>query len=206
MNPQVDQYLADGCGRCELYASPGCKINQWRREMTLLRKILLGCGLKEELKWSVACYTFQGRNVVLMSAFKKYAALAFFKGTLLKDDQKLLVKPGENSRAVRQFRFTNTETISNMEDTIKAYVLEAVEIEKAVKKVEFKKAPDALPEELLRKFQEFPELKIAFYALTPGRQRGYLLYFSQAKQSKTRKSRIEKYIPQILAGKGFHDR
>jgi len=206
-NPKVDHYLAEGCGRCKYYASPQCKVNDWRDEMIQLRKILLECWLNEELKWSVACYTFQGKNIVLLSAFKEYAALGFFKGVLLKDTKKLLCKPGENSQAVRQLRFTDTDTVTALKKTVKNYVFEAIEVEKAGLQIEKENSPDFdIPEELEKKFIEMPALKVAFQSLTPGRQRGYLLYFTQAKQSKTRASRIEKYIPQILAGKGFHDR
>ena len=207
MNPQVDAYLADGCGRCDLYATADCKVNNWRKELTFLRQILLECGLTEDLKWKQPCYTFKNKNVVLLTAFKNYAALGFFKGALLSDTGKVLIRPGENSRAVRQLRFTDAQDIMARETLIKKYVFEAVEVEKAGRQIKMGKASELdVPEELQQKFEKMPALKTAFTSLTPGRQRGYLLYFAQAKKSKTRESRIEKYIPRILAGKGFHDR
>lgn len=206
MNPKVDTYLEDGCGRCSLYKTPQCKVNSWPEELKLLRRIVLDCGLTEEFKWKQPCYTWNGNNVLLVTAFKEYVAVAFFKGSLLKDTNNLLAKPGENSQAARQFRFTNVADIRKLEAEIKAYIYEAIEVEKAGLKVSFKKEAEPLPEELLIKFSEMPELKAAFEALTPGRQRGYLLFFSAPKQSKTRETRIEKHIPDILNGKGINDR
>ncbi|MBA4462864.1 MAG: YdeI/OmpD-associated family protein [Nitrosopumilaceae archaeon] len=176
-------------------------------ELKQLRTILLDCGLTEELKWGVPCYTFQNSNIVLMSAFKEYCALGFFKGALLKDANGILDKPGENTQAARQIRFTNVREIVEMEPVLKAYIDEAIEVEKAGLKVDFKKTLEfEIPEEFQNKLDEIPALKTAFEALTPGRQRAYLLYFSQPKQSKTRESRVEKCMPQILDGKGLHDR
>jgi uncharacterized protein YdeI (YjbR/CyaY-like superfamily) len=191
-NPVVDEYLR---------TAP-----RWREEMEKLREILFSCGLTEDLKWGKPCYLFQDGIVAIVIAFKEYCALSFFKGTLLKDPQGILVKPGENSQASRQIRFNSLSDILSMEELVKAYVLEAIEVEKAGLKVEFKESAElVLPEELIAKFDEIPALKTAFEALTPGRQRAYVLHFSGAKQSKTRVSRIEKYIPQILAGKGLDD-
>ncbi|WP_167618988.1 YdeI/OmpD-associated family protein [Maribellus sediminis] len=206
MNPKVDTYLEDGCGRCSFYKTPECKVNSWQEELKLLRSIVLNCGLTEEFKWKQPCYTWKGNNVLLVTAFKEYAAVAFFKGSLLKDTNNLLAKPGEKSQATRQFRFTSVADIRKLEADIKAYVYEAIEVEKAGLKVSFKKESEPLPEELLNKFSEMPELQAAFEALTPGRQRGYILFFSAPKQSKTREARIEKHISDILNGKGIHDR
>ncbi len=206
MNPKVDQYLIEGCGRCPLGGTPECKVNSWREELKQLRRIVLDCGLTEEVKWGVPCYTYKGSNVLMVSAFKGFSALSFFKGSLLQDDKGLLDKPGENSQAVRLFRFTDSRTIIENESIIKAYIYEAIEVEKAGLKVNFKKNPEPIPEELQLKLDEDPALNAAFGALTPGRQRGYILYFSAPKQSKTRVSRIEKYIPRIFEGKGFRDR
>jgi uncharacterized protein YdeI (YjbR/CyaY-like superfamily) len=207
LNPKVDSYLIEGCGRCSLGGTPECKVNNWQEELEQLRTILLDCGLAEELKWGVPCYTFQNSNVVIMSAFKEYCALSFFKGALLKDAQGILDKPGEHTQAARLIRFTNVQEIMDMESILKAYVYEAIEVEKAGLKVDFTKTLEfAIPEEFQNKLDEIPALKTAFEALTPGRQRAYLLYFSQPKQSKTRVSRVEKYMQQILDGKGLHDR
>ena len=207
MNPKVDAYIEDGCGRCSFYKTPDCKVNTWRKELVKLRTIVLDCGLTEELKWKQPCYTFQNNNILIVSAFKEYCFISFFKGSLLKDTDEILSSPGENSQAVRQIRFTNIKEVAEMETTIKAYIYEAIEVEKAGLKVNFKKTRDyTIPKELQNKLDESPDFKAAFEALTPGRQRGYIIYFSQPKQSQTRKSRIEKSIPQIFAGKGIHDR
>lgn len=205
MNEKVDLYLEEGCGRCSLYQTPKCKVHIWPEELRQLRRIVLDCGLIEEFKWSQPCYQYKNSNILLVTAFKEYATLAFFKGALLSDPNDILIAPGENSQAVRQVRFTNINDIIEMEPTLKAYIYEAIEVEKMGLSVDFKRNPEAIPEELLSKFEEFPELKAAFNGLTPGRQRGYILHFSQAKQSITRKSRIEKYKNKILNGKGIND-
>ncbi len=205
MNPEVDKYLVDGCMRCKLGATPECKVNKWPDELKALRAIALQCGLTEELKWGVPCYTFQQNNVAIVSAFKEYAALSFFKGSLLNDTHKLLDKPGKSSQAARLIRFTNVREIIKKEAILKAYIFEAMEVEKAGLKVAFKKNPERVPEEFQKTMTENPVVKAAFEALTPGRQRGYIIHFSQPKQSKTRVSRIEKCIPRILDGKGLHD-
>lgn len=207
INPKIDIYLAEGCGRCSMIGTPDCKVNNWREEMTLLRRIILDCGLTEELKWSIPCYTFQNSNILLMSAFKEYCALSFFKGALLKDPNSILIQQTENTQSARQIRFTNTQEIVEMEPIIKACVNEAIEVEKAGLKVDFKDTSEyVIPEEFQEILDENPALNAAFEALTPGRQRGYILYFSAPKQSKTRLSRIEKYMQQIHDGKGLHDR
>lgn len=203
---QVDQYLIDGCGRCKLYKTPQCKVHAWSTELKVLRAIIQDCGLTEELKWSVPCYTFENKNVLILAAFKDYCSVSFFKGALLKDAKKLLSTPGENSQAARQFKFTSVKEIEKLSSNIKAYIKEAIELEKQGKKIEFKQtSEDLMIEELENAFKKNASLKKAFYALTPGRQRGYLLFFYQAKQSTTRTSRIEKCTPAILKGKGLND-
>ncbi len=206
MNPQVDQYFTQGCGRCPLGGTPECKVHNWTQEMEQLRAILHECDLTEELKWSVPCYTFRNNNVLILSAFKDYCSLSFFKGALLNDEAGILEKPGPNSQAARLIKFTNVQQVIELEPTIKAFIQQAIDIEKAGRTVAFKKNPEPMPEELEQKLEEDPVFKAAFEALTPGRQRGYIIYFSGAKQSKTREARIEKYMPKILEGKGFHDR
>jgi uncharacterized protein YdeI (YjbR/CyaY-like superfamily) len=192
MNPKVDEYLS--------------KANKWQEEMEKLRMIILDCPLNEELKWGKPCYTFQKSNIVIIQGFKEYCALMFFKGALLNDPDKILKKTGENTQAGRQIRFNNVQEIVGMEPILKAYIYEAIEVEKAGLKVNFKKTSEfIMPEEFQRKLDEIPALKTAFDALTPGRQRAYILYFSAPKQSKTRESRIEKYMRQILNGKGLND-
>ncbi|KAA3636775.1 MAG: hypothetical protein DWP97_02125 [Calditrichaeota bacterium] len=182
------------------------KAQIWHDEYTLLRKILLGCQLTEKFKWGKPCYTFQNKNIVLIHGFKEYCALLFFKGALLKDTDKMLIQQTKNVQAARQLRITKPKEIVSMEARIKSFVTQAIEIEKAGLKLKLKKTKDyTFPKELLDKFGSVPKLKTAFDALTPGRQRGYLLYFSSAKQTKTRESRIEKYIPQIFDGRGLND-
>jgi uncharacterized protein YdeI (YjbR/CyaY-like superfamily) len=206
-NPRVDIYLTAGCGRCPLGNTPACKVHHWTEELTELREIALGCGLTEEFKWSTPCYTFQDGNIVLLGAFKEYCVISFFKGALLTDAAGILIKPGENTQAGRVIRFTDVQKIRKQESILKAYIDEAVEVEKAGLKVDFKKTSEFnLPDELQKTFAENTVFKNAFKALTPGRQRGYILYFSQPKQSKTREARIEKSMPQIFLGKGLHDR
>ncbi|MFM1875036.1 MAG: hypothetical protein RL266_773 [Bacteroidota bacterium] len=204
-DPQVDTYLIDGCGRCSYYQTPHCKVHSWTDELKQLRQIVLDCGLTEEFKWSQPCYTYQNKNILIVTAFKEYASLAFFKGTLLQDEKGILVAPGKNSQAGRQIRFTSVEDIIGMEPTLKAYIYEALEVEKGGLKANFKKNPEPIPDELQQRLDEFPDFKTAFEALTPGRQRGYIIHFSQPKQSKTRTERIEKCIPKIMNGEGLHD-
>lgn len=192
MNPKVDEFLSKGA--------------KWKEEYEKLRNIVLDCGLTEEFKWMHPCYTFNNKNIVLIHGFKEYCALLFHKGALLKDPNGILIQQTENVQAARQIRFTNVQEIAEMETILKAYINEAIEVEKAGLEVDFKKdAEFTIPEELQHKFDEIPALKTAFEALTPGRQRAYILYFSQAKQSKTRVSRIEKYVQKILEGKGLND-
>lgn len=206
MNTKVDHYLIDGCMRCKFGGTPECKVRKWTDELVMLRHIVLECGLTEEVKWGVPCYTADNKNIVIVSAYKDFSALSFFKGALLKDPLKILIKQGENSQSARVIKFTNPEQISEQQEILKAYIIEAVVIEKSGLKVDFSKIPEPVPDELLQKFDEYPELKKAFYTLTPGRQRGYIIYFSQPKQSQTRFSRIEKYKQKILTGEGLNDK
>jgi uncharacterized protein YdeI (YjbR/CyaY-like superfamily) len=192
MNPKVDEYLN--------------KAKKWQEEMKKLRKIILDCQLTEELKWGKPGYTYQKNNIIIIQGFKEYCALLFVKGALLKDPNGILIKPGENTQAGRQIRFTNAREIVEMEPILKAYIYEAIEVEKAGLKVDLKKTSEfIIPEEFQNKLDEIPALKTAFDALTPGRQRAYILYFSAPKQSKTRESRVGKCVPQILNGKGLND-
>lgn len=192
MNPEVDFFFK--------------KASKWQQEYEKLRAIVLGCGLCEELKWGKPCYTFQDSNVVLIHGFKEYCALLFIKGALLKDADGILIQQTDNVQAARQIRFTNVQEIVKMKAVLKAYIQEAIAVEKAGLKVDFKKTTEfVVPEEFQNKLDKMPALKAAFEALTPGRQRAYVLYFSAAKQSKTRESRVEKCIPKILDGKGLDD-
>ncbi len=191
MNPKVDKYLS--------------KAKKWQKELEKLRMIILDCQLTEELKWGVPCYTFQKSNIVLIHVFKEYCALLFFKGALLNDTNGILIQQTKNTQAARQIRFTNVREIVAMEPILKAYIYEAIEVEKAGLEVNFKKNPEPIPEEFQNKLDEIPALITAFDALTPGRQRAYILYFSAPKQSKTRESRVEKCMQQILNGKGLND-
>ena len=192
MNTKVDGFLR--------------RAKKWRNEMEKLRRVCLDCGLTEELKWGKPCYTYQGSNILLVHGFKEYCALLFFKGALLKDPKGILVQQTENVQAARQIRFTSVREIAQMEPSLKAYIKEAIEAEKAGLKVSYKKTSEfEIPEEFQNRLDKAPALKAAFNALTPGRQRGYILYFSGAKQSQTRVSRVEKCVPQILNGKGLDD-
>ena len=192
MNPKVDFYFD--------------KAKQWQQEIERLRTIVLDCGLAEELKWGCPCYTLGESNIVLIHVFKEYCALLFFKGALLNNADGLLVRQTENVQAARQIRFTNIREIIEQESIIKKTINEAIEVEKSGLKVELKKTTEfAMPAEFQDKLDHIPALKTAFEALTPGRQRAYLLHFSQPKQSKTREARVEKYMPQILNGNGLND-
>ncbi len=179
---------------------------KWQKEFRKLRTIILECELTEELKWGVACYTYQNSNVVLIHGFKDYCAILFVKGALLKDSEGILIQQTENVQSARQVRFTKVQEIVKLEPILKKYIHEAIEVERSGLKVNFKKATEfSIPDEFLTRLDESPELTSAFYALTPGRQRAYLLYFSAPKQSKTREARVEKYVEQILNGKGLND-
>ncbi|MGN6492885.1 MAG: YdeI/OmpD-associated family protein [Agriterribacter sp.] len=192
MNPDVDWYFE--------------KNEQWQKEIELMRTIALDCGLDEVLKWGCPCYQYNGANVVLIHVFKEYCAFLLFKGALLQDPNGILIQQTENVQSARQIRFTNAKEIAQQKKILKAYIYEAIEVEKAGLKVKLKKTSDyAVPEEFQTQLTKKPALKKAFESLTPGRQRAYLFYFSQAKQSKTREARIQKYIPKILDGLGLED-
>jgi len=192
MNPKVDWYFG--------------KNEKWEKEIKKLRTIILDCGLNEELKWGCPCYTFNNSNIVLIHVFKEYCAVLFFKGALLNDANGILIQQTENVQSARQVRFTNVQEITKLEKTLKAYIYEAIEVEKAGLKVKLKKTSDyKIPEEFQKKLDKNKALKTAFEKLTPGRQRAYIFYFSQAKQSKTREERVEKYLKKILGGKGLED-
>ena len=192
MNPKVDAFLS--------------KAKKWQEELGKLRRIILDCQLTEELKWRVPCYTFQKKNIVIIGGLKESCVLSFFKGALLKDAEGILSKPGENTQVVRVIRFTSVGEIVELEPILKAYIYEAIEVEKAGLMANFKKTTEfKIPEEFQNKLREIPALKAAFEALTPGRQRAYVLYFSAPKQSKTREARIEKCLDQILDGTGLND-
>lgn len=192
MNPKVDWFFE--------------KDTQWQKEYERMRTIALDCGLTEELKWGCPCYMYQNANIVLIHGFKEYCAYLLFKGALLNDPEGILIQQTKNVQSARQIRFTNVKAIAKQERTLKAYIYEAIEVEKAGLKVKLKKTADyKIPEEFQIKLNKMPSLRKAFEALTPGRQRAYIFYFSQAKQSKTRESRVEKYMKKILSGKGLED-
>ena len=192
MNPKADFYFN--------------KAKKWQEELEQLRRIALDCQLTEDLKWGCPCYTFEGSNIVLTHVFKEYCALLFFKGVLLKDPEGILIQQTENVQAARQIRFTSVQEIRELEPILKAYIFEAVEVEEAGLKVPLKSPAEfTVAEEFQMKLDEMPQLKTAFHSLTPGRQRAYLLHFSSPKQAKTRESRVEKCMPQILEGKGLDD-
>jgi uncharacterized protein YdeI (YjbR/CyaY-like superfamily) len=192
MNPKVDFYFNKG--------------KEWQEEIRKLRTIILDCGLNEELKWGCPCYTFEKKNIVLIHVFKEYCALLFFKGSLLQDTEDILIQQTKNVQVPRQMRFTSVREIVQKKSTIKAYIFEAIEVEKSGLKPKLKKTTEyGIPEEFQKKLDKTPALKTAFKSLTPGRQRGYLLYFSAPKQSKTRASRVDKSVKQILDGKGLND-
>ncbi|NVM64700.1 uncharacterized protein YdeI (YjbR/CyaY-like superfamily) [Mucilaginibacter sp. SG538B] len=192
MNPKVDFYFN--------------KAGKWQEEVEQLRSIVLDCGLTEELKWGCPCYTFRESNIVLIHVFKEYCALLFFKGALLSDTHNILIQQTENVQAARQIRFTNAGEIAGQRSILKAYIYEAIEVEKTGLKVNLKQTEDfAVAQEFQQKLNTIPALKTAFEALTPGRQKAYLLHFSQPKQTSTREARVEKWMPQILNGKGLND-
>jgi len=192
MNPKADWYFE--------------KNEKWQKEIRKLRTIILDCGLTEELKWGCPCYTYESRNVVLIHVFKEYCAVLFFKGALLADPDGILIQQTENVQAARQVRFTNIKEVKERERILKTYIYEAIEVERAGLQVKLKKTKDfKIPEEFQTKLDKMPSLKKAFDSLTPGRQRGYIFHFSQPKLSKTREARVEKYLKQILSGKGLDD-
>lgn len=205
LNPKVDKYLIDGCMRCKYGGTLQCKVNNWREELEMLRQIVLETGLTEEIKWGAPVYTHKGKNIVSVNALKESANISFFKGVLLADKHEILQQQG-NLQSDRIIKFTNVNDIEKVKDILKTYVLEAITIEESGKKVAFKKNPEPIPDELLQAFEQDPAFKKAFYDLTLGRQRGYIIHFSQPKQSQTRTGRIEKYKEQIFNGIGLNDK
>jgi len=201
----VDEYLSNGCGRCEYFKTPKCKVLPLNVELRVLRDLILSTGLSEEIKWGVPCYTFNDKNVVNVSALKDCVALGFFKGVLLTDTHQILSAPGENSRYVRLIKFRDVNEISALNKQILSYIKKAIELEKQGKKVKVQSNAEPIPLELKNAFERDMLFKKAFYKLTPGRQRGYLLHFNQPKQSKTKIARISKWKQAILDGEGMHD-
>jgi uncharacterized protein YdeI (YjbR/CyaY-like superfamily) len=205
MITNVEDYFLSGCGRCKHFNTPNCKVHKWDIELFELRKIILKSQLKETTKWGMPVYTLNDKNVLAIAAFKEYCCISFFKGPLLNDEFNLLEAPGENSKTFRQIRITKSATVKSLQKKIEAYIKQAISIEQAGVKLEKPANNEPLPVELLEVFKKKKPVHKAFLSLTPGRQRGYILFFNQAKQTATKISRIEKAIPSILAGKGMHD-
>ena len=203
--PDVDAYLATGCMRCKLGGTPSCKVHTWEQELNKVRETLLSCGLTEEVKWSQPCYTYQKRIIAIMSAFKQYCAVGFFKGSLLTDAAGILVSPGQHTQAGRQIRFTSLEDVIRTEPLLREYLREAIELERSAAKPVITRDADAIPLELQAKLDQLPDLRAAFESLTPGRQRSYILYVSAPKRAETRESRVLKCMETILSGKGLYD-
>lgn len=202
----VDVFLADGCGRCEQFATPACKVRRWPEVLAELRALLLDSGLTEEMKWGSPCYTDDGRNVVMLGALKDGCALGFFKGALLADPDGLLESPGPNSQAARQLRFRSVDEVRAKGEATRAFLAQAIAVERSGAKVAFREAPEPEPEELTAVLDADPAARAAFDALTPGRRRSHILHVLGAKQAATRRVRAERCLPKILAGKGFLDR
>ena len=205
MDQSISEFFSIGCGRCSLVGTPQCKVMTWNEELHVIRDIILTTGITEERKWGVPCYTDNGKNIILLSALKDAATLSFLKGSLIDDVHGMLIAPGKNSQSARYMKFTSIEEINTTKPIIVKYIEQALEIERNGKKVEFQKEDDPIPDELTEAFEENPLLKTAFYALTPGRRRGYLLHFNQAKQSATKISRINANMKKIMSGKGFNE-
>jgi len=205
MNPSVDKYLTDGCMRCKFGGTPKCKVLNWVEELEHLRQIALDSGLTEEIKWGVPVYTHKGKNVVSVNALKESANMVFFKGVLLTDEYEILQQQG-NIQLGRIVKFKTTAAIEKLENVLQSYITEAIAIEEGEKKVAFIKKPEPIPDELKQAFEADPAFKKAFHALTPGRQRAYIIHFSQPKQTQTRTGRIEKYKAQIFDGVGLNDK
>lgn len=206
MNPLVDRYLIDGCGRCAFYQTPACKVNGWRTELEQLPAIILQSDLTEEIKWGVPCYTSEGKNVLLLSALKAHCIISFFKGVLINDKHFLLHAPGEHSQSDRVMRFNSVQAIEQQQEAILDYIEQCLFIHRSNGQVKLAANPEPIPEELAEAFRLDPELASAFYALTPGKQRGYIIYISQPKQSKSRMNRIKKCSSKILIGEGINDK
>jgi len=201
----VDQYLLDGCGRCSKGGTPNCTVHKWHPILVAMRELAKECLLTEEVKWSVPCYTLKGKNVLMIHAFMEYCSIMFMKGSLLTDPENILYRQTENVTAGRQLRYTRIEDFLAQRERAKAFILEAIQLEEAGKKVEKRTEEEPMVEELNEAFAQDSTFKTAFYQLTPGRQRAYLLHFAQPKQAATRASRIEKCMPMILRGEGLHD-
>lgn len=204
-NPQIDAYLTDGCGRCELYATPACKVHRWAELLSEIRVVLLDSELTEERKWGAPCYTLDGKNVLMMGAFKDNCVISFMQGALLDDPAGLLEKPGPASHVGRVIRFTDADKFHRNIAHIQELIQQAINNQKAGLQYKNELPPPEWPAELLEAFEQDSNFQQAFYALTPGRQKGYLLHFNAAKQSETRHNRIEKAMSRIMAGKGLHD-
>ena len=206
LNPEVDRFLIEGCMRCKYGATPQCKVNSWKEPLLFLRALLHEFDLKEELKWGCPCYTRNGKNVLMLVAFKNHCGLSFFKGSLINDPYERLISAGEQSQAARQLKFHSLEEVIQAEPAIRHIIQQAIQLEDQGARVEFKKLDlTEIPAELEAKFKADVNFKKAFISLTPGRQRGYILHFSGAKKSETRSNRIEQYAARILAGKGMQD-
>jgi uncharacterized protein YdeI (YjbR/CyaY-like superfamily) len=201
----VDQYLVDGCGRCSKGGTPSCTVHTWHPILVAMRELAIECGLTEEVKWSVPCYTVNGKNVLMIHAFKEYCSIMFMKGALLTDPENILHRQTENVTAGRQLRYTSLEGFMEQRELAKAFILEAIALEKGGAKVPTRAQEDPVVDELKQAFAQDEAFKRAFYQLTPGRQRAYLLHFAQPKQAETRASRIVKCIPLIMRGEGLHD-
>ncbi len=205
-NPLVDLYLADGCGRCARYKTADCSTQHWRRELSELRTLALQSGLTEELKWKHPCYTLNGKNVVILGAFREYCVMTFLKGSIMGDPAQILEFQGENSQIAKSARIRKPGSLGSLAETLKAYLAEAIELEKSGAKVERAAPGDfPIPEELAAAFEESPEFHDAFRSLSPGRQRSYIIFISGAKQAKTREARVEKSMDGIYAGKGHNE-
>jgi uncharacterized protein YdeI (YjbR/CyaY-like superfamily) len=203
----VEAYLTEGCGRCSHYATPQCKVHLWTKELIEFRRIVLSCGLTEEIKWSMPCYTHKGKNILIISAFKNYASINFFKGALIQDPQGILAKAGENSQSARLLKMTNYTEIIRQEDHIRAYIFDAILVEEAGLKVETKPISDQnIPESLQNLIDNNPEVATAYAALTPGRKRSHIIYISGAKQTATQERRAIQCIEKILKGQGWLER
>ena len=205
MTTNIDNYLVEGCMRCKYGGTPQCKVLNWLEEILLLREIVLETDLTEEMKWGIPVYTKNGKNIVFVNALKESANISFYKGVLLTDKHKILQQQG-NLQSDRIVKFTKTDDIIKLKDVLKEYILEAIAIEESGVKVEFKKNPEPIPDELLQAFEDDPLFKKAFYNLTLGRQRGYIIYFSQPRQTQTKVGRIQKYKEQIFNGLGLNDK
>ena len=202
----VDSYLADGCGRCERYRTPSCKVHRWTEPLKALRELLLRAGLTEEMKWGSPCYTLEGENVAMLASLEEHCGLSFFEGALLADERGLLERPGPNTRAARVLRFTSADQVRAQREAIRGLIEQAAALARAGAKVERGPTPEPVPEELQRRLDSDPELEAAFAALTPGRRRSFILHVSGAKRSETRVARVERCVPKILTGRGFDER